>query len=234
MPLEVKTPLYGTLVLSDKTLRRMLDIIAQTYKTSIEFGLAFCKEDNTIEPGEICEGDGCSVEVPGCLESTERVGDCHTHPNTIWARGYGYHSITDSMSDLLARAKLSCIWGQQDNIVSCRSLTRQPSNKELTTLRQQFIEALPILEKIRTKVPIVPSELEKVRILDAKVSDYSKEVLKTDRAGLEEAKTRVKSFEDCLTYYSHRELVERTKKAGISSEGGKKELCRKLLALGVL
>lgn len=49
-----------------------------------------------------------------------------------------------------------------------------------------------------------------------------------------EAKPEVKGVEDCVTGFSHSELAERARKAGLSVEGGKRELCHRLLAAGVL
>ena len=234
MTLRISTPLNGDLVLSDRTLTSMLNAIDQTFKYSNEEGLSFCKIDEIIDPGEICEGDSCSVDIQGCPEGTEKVGDFHTHPNTWQRRGYAHPSITDSAEGLIAGSKLTCIWGQQDNYVACRSPVRKLDPKEKTIIESVYDQITSILPKILAEQELSPKEMAKIHEFNELVTELSREVLLTDRAGLAEARLKVRSFEDCLTYYSHKELAERAKKAGIGSEGGKKELCRKLMEAKLL
>ena len=234
MPLEVKTPLFGKLVLSDRTLSAMLDVIDKTFKYGVEQGLPFCKTDAVIDPGQVCEGSNCSVDITPCPPDTEQVGDFHTHPSIGEQRGYSYPSIVDSADDLIRGSKLACIWGRYDNEVNCRSLSRDPTTAEKDEVGRQFMAVEPQLQQIVHGIPLSPDDLVRVRALNIRVGSYFAEVLRTDRAGLSEAIAKVRSFEDCLTYYSHKELTERAKRANISPEGGKKELCKKLLAAGVL
>lgn len=234
MPLEVRTPLFGKLVLSDRTLTAMLDVIDKTFKHGEEQGLPFCKTDDVIDPGQLCEGDACSVDITPCPEGTEQIGDFHTHTSTADYRGYAHPSVIDSAGDLIRGSKLACIWGRYDNEVNCRSLTREPTTAEKEEVDKQFRATEGQLRQIAFGIPLSPEDLKRVRALNMMLDGYFAEVLRTDRAGLSEAMAKVRSFEDCLTFYSHKELTERAKKANISPEGGKRELCKKLLEARVL
>lgn len=234
MPLEVRTPLFGKMVLSDRTLTSMLDVIDKTFKYGEEWGMPFCKTDAVIDPGETCEGDDCSVDIQPCPPGTEKVGDFHTHTTTEDHRGYAHPSIIDSAGDLIQGSKLACIWGRYDNEVNCRSLSREPTTAEKEEVDRQFRATEGQLRQIALGMPLSPEDLKRVRALNTLLDKYFAEVLRTDRAGLSEAMAKPRSLEDCLTFYSHKELAERAKRASISTEGGKKELCKKLLEAGVL
>lgn len=227
MPFEVNTPLHGKLVLSDKTLESMLKSIDESLKFRLEYGLPFCQWDNTIDPNSRCEGDVCSVTPGDCPPGTEHVGAFHTHPTVtgMQPKGYAAFSAFDRMGNLLLDEKLSCVWGQEDNVVSCESPTRKASEDEKQALVTRFQQL--------GKITSVEEKEEYLR-LHRELETYYKEVLLTDRAGLAEAKAKAKSLEDCLTYYSHRELTERARKAGLPALGGKKELCLKLLERGLI
>jgi hypothetical protein len=236
MALKINTPLHGALILSDNTLKSMLGAIDKTYKYRYEVGVPFCTTNTNkiIEPGQPCEGDSCSVESPTCPAGQTKVGDFHTHPNIDSQRGYGEPSIIDRVSAAIEKSKLACVWGQQDNIVSCDSPVRHMPDAEIHTIRLKFAKAANALLKIRDGIPLSPEELQQVRELDSYVSSLYTKVLYTDRAGLSESIAKVKTVEECLNYYSHHELTERARKAGIKPEGGKKQLCEKLLAMGLL
>lgn len=234
MPLGINTPLHGKLTLSDKTLEAMLKGIDDSYKYGIEYGVPFCQIDEVIDPDSTCEGDECSVGVARCPEGTEKVGDFHSHVNTLDQKGYAVFSPADHLMSLLGESKLDCVWGQQDNKVMCESIAREATPGEKMALADRFDQLQDIMQKVAMGVPISLDDRTELIKLAHQLDDHFTEVATTDRAGLAEAKAKVSSLEQSLTYYSHKELTERARKAGISTEGGKRHIAERLIAAGVI
>ncbi|HUU65407.1 MAG TPA: SAP domain-containing protein [Dehalococcoidales bacterium] len=244
MPLEVKTPLHGKLTLSDKTLGAMVEVIDESEKYGVEHGVTFCQRDDTIDPDSTCKGGQCAVGVPHCPPGTKKVGDFHTHPNTMNQKGYAIPSPGDHLHSLLAGDKLNCIWGQQDGKVACESPVRETGDQEKKSLIERFDELRSAMKRVATSTPIGPEDRADLTELAEDLSGHYSRVAVTDRAGLVEAKGKVVEEEAVVSLrdrvieydrtYSLSELKDRAKQAGLSTSGDKKELCRKLIGAGAI
>jgi len=242
MPLDIKTPLYGKLALSDKTLGAMVEVTDESEKYGVEHGVTFCQRDGDIDPDSTCKGGQCAVGIPHCPPGTKKAGDFHTHPNTLNQKGYAIPSPGDHLHSMLAGDKLNCIWGQHDGKVVCESPVRETGDQEKRSLIERFDELRSAMKRVATSTPIGPEDRADLTGLAEDLSGHYSKVAVTDRAGLVGAKGKVveikvkarASLEECLTYFSREELTERARKAGLSIEGGKRELSERLIAAGAV
>lgn len=108
--------------LSDKTVKRMFDLIDESKEKGIEIGFALCKESfkETLNDKDTCFGSRCTMAATKCDKSETKIGGFHTHP------------ISDSSPSIgdVENAYLygvECIGGTTDKKVKC--LIRKSSYK---------------------------------------------------------------------------------------------------------
>ena len=233
MPIDIHTPKRKDYSLTNDCLERVLKAIDRTHKERIEFGFPLCATtDKDVEAGELCEGDICAIEVKKCPPGQKSVGSVHTHPE-----GRADFSPADYITSLTEGADIGCVWGRIDNRLVCVSPRRKIEKKELVSFEKRYAEVASLFEEwsMTGREPTNGRRTEIVKLAKELEGLFST-VLETDRAGVAEAIIRPKKLklEECLTFYSHLQVAERARKAGISTQGGKKTVCERLIKAGVL
>jgi len=234
--IEIHTPLSGDFTFTEAMLDKMLEAIDKTHKERIEHGISFCVDDREIKPGELCSGTICSVEPTECPPNMRKIGEFHTHPEERADFSVGdYMGLLHMALD--GKVGLGCVWGRIDNRFLCMAPRREITSEAYGKFMARYGEGISFFDdwEITGRQPTDGRRAELLR-LTRDTEDYFLPVLETDRAGLAEAlvKPRKLTIDECLTFYSHTQLAERARKAGISTEGGKRKICERLIEAGIL
>jgi hypothetical protein len=83
----------NSFTIPDGTIREMEHLSDLTFVTGNEHGFNLCiDKDRIVKPGNICEGENCSMNISGltCKENEKNIGIFHTHDKSSYP----------SMSDL--------------------------------------------------------------------------------------------------------------------------------------